>query len=227
MCFTQHVQKDFVARVDRGADGKNANVVREHLLEVGEDPGPTGCLQLDEIVEQDTAVENDLIAGEAHLGVNLRLLSAYNGKLPVDTIENVVRRKAHLHVHGFAHAIVLEERSVPIELFLSTKRIAGQGTDMRAAGIAGKDRRRGTAESSAIKLAPGRFKMTHYAFGTALMNLVLVPTQMLSGPLADWLGYRGFFALVLLASVPSIWAAWRAPFPRSSDPEARSARALS
>jgi PAT family beta-lactamase induction signal transducer AmpG len=69
------------------------------------------------------------------------------------------------------------------------------------------------------QLAPGRFKMTHYAFGTALMNLVLVPTQMVSGPLADWLGYRGFFALVLLASVPSIWAAWRAPFPRNCDPE--------
>jgi PAT family beta-lactamase induction signal transducer AmpG len=67
------------------------------------------------------------------------------------------------------------------------------------------------------ELAPGRFKMTHYAFGTALMNLVLVPTQMLSGPLADWLGYRRFFALVLLASVPSIAAAWRAPFPRTGE----------
>ena len=64
------------------------------------------------------------------------------------------------------------------------------------------------------ELAPGPYKMTHYAFGTALMNLVLVPTQMVSGALADWLGYRGFFALVLAASVPSIAAAWRAPFPR-------------
>ena len=64
------------------------------------------------------------------------------------------------------------------------------------------------------QLAPGPYKMTHYAFGTALMNLMLVPTQMLSGPLADRLGYRGFFALVLLASIPSIVAAWRAPFPR-------------
>lgn len=68
------------------------------------------------------------------------------------------------------------------------------------------------------QLAPGPYKMTHYAFGTALMNLVLVPTQMISGPLADWLGYRGFFALVLLASVPSIVAAWRAPFPRADAP---------
>lgn len=65
------------------------------------------------------------------------------------------------------------------------------------------------------QLAPGPYKMTHYAFGTALMNLVLVPTQMVSGALADWLGYRGFFALVLVASVPSIAAAWRAPFPRT------------
>jgi PAT family beta-lactamase induction signal transducer AmpG len=75
------------------------------------------------------------------------------------------------------------------------------------------------------ELAPGRFKMTHYAFGTALMNLVLVPTQMLSGPLADWLGYRRFFALVLLASVPSIAAAWRAPFPRTGEPSGEGDRA--
>lgn len=71
------------------------------------------------------------------------------------------------------------------------------------------------------ELAPGPYKMTHYAFGTAIMNLVLVPTQMISGPLADWLGYRGFFALVLLASVPSVVAAWRAPFVRSRAPAAR------
>jgi PAT family beta-lactamase induction signal transducer AmpG len=64
------------------------------------------------------------------------------------------------------------------------------------------------------QLAPGKYKMTHYAFATALMNLVLVPTQMVSGPLADWLGYRGFFVFVLVASIPSIIAAWRAPFPQ-------------
>lgn len=64
------------------------------------------------------------------------------------------------------------------------------------------------------QLAPGKYKMTHYAFATALMNLVLVPTQMVSGPLADWLGYRGFFLFVLVASIPSVIAAWRAPFPQ-------------
>jgi PAT family beta-lactamase induction signal transducer AmpG len=54
--------------------------------------------------------------------------------------------------------------------------------------------------------------MTHYAFATALMNLVLVPTQMVSGPLADHLGYKRFFLFVLVASVPSLVAAARAPF---------------
>jgi PAT family beta-lactamase induction signal transducer AmpG len=70
------------------------------------------------------------------------------------------------------------------------------------------------------QLAPGKYKMTHYAFATALMNLVLVPTQMASGPLADWLGYRHFFVFVLVASIPSVIAAWFAPF---TEPEAEEA----
>ena len=63
------------------------------------------------------------------------------------------------------------------------------------------------------QIAPGPYRMTHYAFATALMNLVLVPTQMISGPLADWLGYQTFFVVVMLATVPSLLAAWWAPFP--------------
>ncbi|APR78004.1 AmpG protein, beta-lactamase induction signal transducer [Minicystis rosea] len=63
------------------------------------------------------------------------------------------------------------------------------------------------------QIAPGKHKMTHYAFATALMNLVLVPTQSVSGPLADWLGYKRFFIFVLVASLPSLFVAWRAPFP--------------
>jgi PAT family beta-lactamase induction signal transducer AmpG len=69
------------------------------------------------------------------------------------------------------------------------------------------------------QIAPGKYKMTHYAFATALMNLVLVPTQMVSGPLADWLGYRKFFLFVLAASIPSVIAAWLAPFPNPKDEE--------
>jgi PAT family beta-lactamase induction signal transducer AmpG len=63
------------------------------------------------------------------------------------------------------------------------------------------------------QIAPGKYPMTHYAFCTALMNLVLVPTQMASGPLAELLGYKTFFLFVMLASIPSLIAAWFAPFP--------------
>jgi PAT family beta-lactamase induction signal transducer AmpG len=59
--------------------------------------------------------------------------------------------------------------------------------------------------------------MTHYAFATALMNLVLVPTAMISGPLAEWLGFSTFFLVVMLASIPSVLAAWNAPFPLKED----------
>ncbi len=67
------------------------------------------------------------------------------------------------------------------------------------------------------QIAPGEYKMTHYAFATALMNLVLIPTQSLSGPLAHALGYETFFLVVMLASIPSLFAAWLAPFPRSRE----------
>jgi PAT family beta-lactamase induction signal transducer AmpG len=63
------------------------------------------------------------------------------------------------------------------------------------------------------QIAPGRSTMTHYAFATALMNFMLVPTTMISGPLADWLGFKTFFFVAMFASIPSVLAAWRAPFP--------------
>jgi MFS transporter, PAT family, beta-lactamase induction signal transducer AmpG len=69
------------------------------------------------------------------------------------------------------------------------------------------------------QIAPGKYPMTHYAFCTALMNLMLIPTQMLSGPLADWLGYQAFFVFVMFASVPSVLAAWFAPFPNPGSVE--------
>ncbi|PRP98572.1 MFS transporter [Enhygromyxa salina] len=64
------------------------------------------------------------------------------------------------------------------------------------------------------QISPGRYHMTHYAFCTALMNLVLIPTQMASGPLADWMGYRAYFVFVVVATIPSLVAAKLAPFPR-------------
>ena len=67
------------------------------------------------------------------------------------------------------------------------------------------------------QISPGKYHMTHYAYCTALMNLVLVPTQMISGPLADHFGYRVFFIIVMFASIPSVMAAWFAPFPRKPE----------
>lgn len=67
------------------------------------------------------------------------------------------------------------------------------------------------------QISPGRYHMTHYAFCTALMNLVLIPTQMASGPLADWMGYRAYFIFVIVATIPSLIAAKLAPFPRRPD----------
>ena len=43
---------------------------------------------------------------------------------------------------------------------------------------------------------------------------------MISGPLAEWLGFSSFFVVVMFASVPSILVAWRAPFPQKEDDQA-------
>ena len=67
------------------------------------------------------------------------------------------------------------------------------------------------------QISPGKYHMTHYAFCTALMNLMLVPTQMISGPLADHFGYKTYFIIVMFAAIPSVLAAWFAPFPKKMD----------
>lgn len=64
------------------------------------------------------------------------------------------------------------------------------------------------------QISPGKYHMSHYAFANSLMNLMLVPTQMISGPLADHFGYRSYFIIVMFAAIPSLLAAWFAPFPR-------------
>ena len=63
------------------------------------------------------------------------------------------------------------------------------------------------------QISPGKYHMTHYAYCTAIMNLVLIPTQMASGFLADHMGFQTFFLVVMAASVPSVIGAYFAPFP--------------
>jgi PAT family beta-lactamase induction signal transducer AmpG len=75
------------------------------------------------------------------------------------------------------------------------------------------------------QISPGKYHMTHYAFCTALMNLVLIPTQSSSGWIADNLGYKNYFIFVMIASIPSVIAAWLAPFPHKEENGTVSARA--
>jgi len=63
------------------------------------------------------------------------------------------------------------------------------------------------------QISPGKYHMTHYAFCTSIMNLVLIPTQMASGPMADAMGFQTFFWVVIIASIPSVLGAYFAPFP--------------
>ena len=76
------------------------------------------------------------------------------------------------------------------------------------------------------QISPGKYHMTHYAFCTALMNLMLVPTQMISGPLADHFGYKAYFIIVMFAAIPSVHAAMYAPFPRKFGGESGPAGAV-
>ncbi|MFZ5547274.1 MAG: MFS transporter [Pseudomonadota bacterium] len=72
------------------------------------------------------------------------------------------------------------------------------------------------------QIAPGPFKMTHYAFATGVMALTKWSTGSVSGWVWGWVGhdYTTFFALVLAFSVPPIILAWLAPFPHASTHEA-------
>jgi PAT family beta-lactamase induction signal transducer AmpG len=53
------------------------------------------------------------------------------------------------------------------------------------------------------QIAPGPYKMAHYAFATAIMNLGFMLPSMLSGYISDYLGYKKFFIWVMIATIPS------------------------
>jgi len=67
------------------------------------------------------------------------------------------------------------------------------------------------------QIAPGKYKMAHYAFATGIMNLGMMIPSMLSGWISDWLGYRTFFLWVMVATIPSFLMTWLVPF-RQIDP---------
>lgn len=70
------------------------------------------------------------------------------------------------------------------------------------------------------QVAPGPFRMAHYAMATGVMALTKWATGTVSGWVWGAVGhdYTTFFGLVLLFSVPPVILAWLAPFPHPANP---------
>jgi len=62
------------------------------------------------------------------------------------------------------------------------------------------------------QIAPGKYKMAHYAFATSLMQLGFLIPSMVSGFVSDFLGYKDFFIWVMVATIPSFLITWFVPF---------------
>ena len=62
------------------------------------------------------------------------------------------------------------------------------------------------------QVAPGRHQMAHYAFASGIMNLSVMMTGAVSGFISDALGYRMFFAVVMIAVIPVFIMAGFIPF---------------
>ncbi|TDO04786.1 MFS transporter [Sunxiuqinia elliptica] len=69
------------------------------------------------------------------------------------------------------------------------------------------------------QVAPGKYKMAHYAFASGIMNLGFMLPGMLSGFLSDSIGYKSFFLFVLVAMIPSFFAAKFVPFTHPDNKE--------
>ena len=66
-------------------------------------------------------------------------------------------------------------------------------------------------------MAPGEHQMAHYAFASAIMNLSVMVTGAVSGYLSDWLGYRTFFLVVMLATIPIFIMSRTIPFTHTEE----------
>ncbi len=67
-------------------------------------------------------------------------------------------------------------------------------------------------------IAPGPYKMAHYAFGSGLMNLGFMIPSMISGFLSDYLGYKEFFIWVLIATIPAFLITAFVPLAKPGEP---------
>ncbi len=61
------------------------------------------------------------------------------------------------------------------------------------------------------QIAPGKYQMAHYAFGSSLTYLGYTVASMVSGLVSDFLGYKDFFLWVLIATIPAFLITWLVP----------------
>ena len=61
------------------------------------------------------------------------------------------------------------------------------------------------------QIAPGKYQMAHYAFGSSLTYLGYTIASMVSGLVSDHLGYKDFFIWVLIATIPAFLITWLVP----------------
>ena len=66
-------------------------------------------------------------------------------------------------------------------------------------------------------VAPGKYRMAHYAFGGALMNAGFLISSSFSGYLSDWLGYKNFFIWVMIATIPAFVVTWLVPLKKMEE----------
>lgn len=67
------------------------------------------------------------------------------------------------------------------------------------------------------QIAPGKYQMAHYAFGSAITYFGYTLASMISGPISDHLGYKHFFIWVLIATIPAFIATWIVPLKKTED----------
>lgn len=67
------------------------------------------------------------------------------------------------------------------------------------------------------QIAPGKYKMAHYAIASGIMNLGVMIPSMASGWISDTIGYKNFFIFVLIATIPALLITYFVPFTQKDN----------
>jgi MFS transporter, PAT family, beta-lactamase induction signal transducer AmpG len=69
------------------------------------------------------------------------------------------------------------------------------------------------------QIAPGKYQMAHYAFGSAITYLGFTLASMVSGYISDMMGYKQFFIYVLFATIPAFLVTMLVPLKKTTEDE--------